>query len=61
MIAGKYGGGVFCNLPDGTVCMSLYSSRHDDADFKIGDKVIIVIRQYDNAKKQIYGKIISKW
>lgn len=61
VIAGKYAGGVFCNLPDGTVCMSLYSARHDDADFKIGDKVIIVIRQYDNSKKQIYGKIISKW
>lgn len=61
VIAGKYAGGVFCNLPDGTVCMSLYSARHDDADFKIGDKVIIVIRQYDNAKRQIYGKIVSKW
>ena len=23
-IAGKYGGGVFCNLPDGTVCMCSY-------------------------------------
>ena len=61
VIAGKYAGGVFCNLPDGTVCMSLYSARHDDADFKVGDNVIIVIRQYDNAKKQIYGKIVSKW
>ena len=61
VIAGKYAGGVFCNLPDGTVCMSLYSARHDDADFQVGDRVMIVIRQYDNDKRQIYGKIVSKW
>jgi ribosomal protein S1 len=60
VIAGKYGGGVFCNLPDGTVCMCLYSYQYEDSDFQIGDTVIIGIQRYDSAKKQIYGKIIAK-
>lgn len=61
VIAGKYGGGVFCNLSDGAVCMCNYSYQHDDSDFKIGASVIIVIQNYDVAKKQIYGKILAKW
>lgn len=61
VISGKYGGGVFCNLPDGTVCMCSYSYQYDDADFSVGDSAIVVIQHYDMPKKQIYGKIISKW
>ena len=61
VIAGKYGGGVFCNLPDGTVCMCNYAYQHEDADFQVGDKVIIVIRRFEDEKKQIYGKILTKW
>lgn len=61
VIAGKYGGGVFCNLPDGTVCMCLYSYQYEDSDFSVGDKVIIIVKQYDNKKQQIYGKIVAKW
>lgn len=60
-LAGKYGGGVFCNLPDGTVCMCNYSYQHEDADFTIGDTVILVIQNFDMEKKQIYGKILSRW
>lgn len=60
-ISGKYGGGVFCNLPDGTVCMCSYAYQYDDSQFQIGDSVIVVIQRYDMQKKQIYGKIISKW
>ena len=60
-IAGKYGGGVFCNLPDGTVCMCSYSYQHEDADFMIGDTVILVVQRYDAEKRQMYGKILSKW
>jgi hypothetical protein len=61
VISGKYGGGVFCTLPDDTVCLCLYSAGHADADFKNGDSVIIVIRQYDYARQLIYGRILSKW
>lgn len=61
IIAGKYGGGVFCNLPDGTVCMCNYSYQHADADFRIGDTVILVVQRYELEKKQMYGKILSKW
>lgn len=61
VISGKYGGGVFCNLPDGTVCMCAYAFQHEDSEFQIGDTAIIVIQRYDTAKMQIYGKIITKW
>ena len=61
MIAGKYGGGVFCNLPDGTVCMCNYSYQHEDSDFLVGDTVILVVQRYAEEKKQMYGKILSKW
>ena len=60
-IAGKYAGGVFCNLPDGVVIMCSYSFHYDDAAFAIGDKVIVLIQHYDLGKKQIYGKIVAKW
>lgn len=61
VIAGKYAGGVFCNLPDGTVVLCSYSFHYDDSAFAIGDTVILVIRRYDFDKKQIYGKIVAKW
>lgn len=60
MIAGKYGG-VFCNMVDGTVCMCNYSYQHDDSDFAVGDTVILVVQRFDEEKKQMYGKILSKW
>lgn len=60
-IAGKYAGGVFCNLPDGVVVMCSYSFHYDDAAFAIGDKVIVMLQRYDFSKKQIYGKIVAKW
>ena len=60
-IAGKYGGGVFCNLPDGTVCMCNYSHQHEDSDFMVGDTVILVVQRYEQTKQQMYGKIIAKW
>ena len=60
-IAGKYGGGVFCNLPDGTVCMCNYSYQHEDSDFMVGDTVIVLVQRFAEEKRQIYGKIMSKW
>ena len=61
VISGKYGGGVFCNLPDGTVLMCNYSYQHEDSDFMVGDTVIVVIQSFNMEQKQIYGKILSKW
>lgn len=60
-IAGKYGGGVFCNLPDGTVCMCNYSYQHEDSDFMVGDTVIVLVQRFEEGKRQMYGKIMSKW
>lgn len=61
VIAGKYGGGVFCNLPDGTVCMCNYSYQHEDSDFQAGDNVMLVVQRFEQGKQQMYGKILSKW
>ena len=61
VIAGKYGGGVFCNLPDGTVCMCNYSYQHEDSDFQAGDSVMLVVQRFEREKRQMYGKILSKW
>ena len=60
IIAGKYAGGVFCNLPDGAVIMCRYSFQYEDSDFKTGDTVMIVIQRYDEEKKQIFGKIVGR-
>lgn len=61
MIGGKYGGGVFCNLPDGTVCMCNYSYQHEDSDFLVGDHVMLIVQRFDVEKQQMYGKILTKW
>ncbi len=61
VIAGKYGGGVFCNLPDGTVCMCNYSYQHEDSEFQSGDHVTLVVQRFEREKQQMYGKILSKW
>lgn len=61
VISGKYGGGVFCTLPDETVCLCLYSTRHSDSDFHVGDTVILAIKQFDYERSLIYGRILSKW
>ena len=60
VIAGKYGGGVFCNLSDGVTVMCNYSFHYDDASFRSGDRVMLIIQRYDNQKKQVYGKIVAK-
>ncbi len=60
VIAGKYGGGVFCNLSDGVTVMCNYSFHYDDSAFRAGDRVMLIIQRYDNQKKQVYGKIVAK-
>ena len=61
VISGKYGGGVFCNLTDGVTCMCNYSYQHEDADFLVGEHVMLMVLRYDQEKLQMYGKITSKW
>jgi ribosomal protein S1 len=61
VITGKYAGGVFCTLQDGTLCMCLYSNSHYDSDFLLGANVIVHIAQYDYRQRHIYGRIVSKW
>ena len=61
VITGKYHGGVFCRLEDNIDCLCTYSPEQYDEDFHIGDAVIIVITKYAYDKKQVYGKIVSKW
>lgn len=60
VIAGKYAGGVFVNLPDGLSVMCNYSFHYDDSAFAIGDKVIIKIQRYNDEMKQVYGRIVAK-
>ena len=60
VISGKYGGGVFCTLPDDVTVMCNYSFQYEDAAFQIGDSVILMIQRYEDDKKQIYGKILAK-
>ena len=59
-IAGKYAGGVFCNLSDGITIMCNYAFHYDDSAFRSGDRVLLIIQRYDMEKKQIYGKIVAK-
>ena len=61
IISGKYGGGAFCNLPDGVVCMCNYSFQHEDSDFMVGENVMLVVQRYNEEKLQMFGKILSKW
>lgn len=61
MISGKYGGGVFCSLADGVTCMCNYSYQHEDADFMVGEYVMLMVQRYNQEKLQVYGKIMSKW
>ena len=61
VISGKYGGGVFCTLPDNVTVMCNYAFHYDDSTFQIGDRVLVQIQRYENSKKQVYGKIVAKW
>ncbi|MCR4719021.1 MAG: hypothetical protein K5768_05260 [Firmicutes bacterium] len=60
-IVGKYGGGIFCRMSDNiTDVLCSYVYMQQDKDFKVGDKVEVLIKRYNNEKKLIYGKIIRK-
>jgi len=61
VITSKYKGGIFCAMPDGTVCLCLYSNLHYDSEFLLGDSVIIYIAEYNYKVRHIFGRIVSKW
>ena len=61
VISGKYAGGIFCTMKDGVTCLCLYSNTHFDTQFSPGDTVLIHITHYDNRRKLIYARILSKW
>lgn len=61
VIIGKYKGSIFCKLEDDYDCLCNYSEYQYDEDFEIGDKVVIVIKEYDDNAKRVFGVIVSKW
>ena len=61
VISGKYGGAVFCTMPDGTTCLCLYTAQHTVREFRKGDTVILAVVKYDYERSLIYGRILSKW
>ncbi|MCI6586718.1 MAG: hypothetical protein MSC47_06365 [Oscillibacter sp.] len=38
-----------------------YAYQYEDSDFEIGDTVILTVKRFDSNKRQMYGKILSKW
>jgi uncharacterized protein YozE (UPF0346 family) len=61
VITGKYKGSVFCKLEEDFDCLCKYSEYHRDDDFQIGDKVIIVVKKYNDKTQRVFGVIVSKW
>ena len=60
-IVSKYQGGVYCRLYDGaTDILCTYDALIYDGDFKIDDKVEILIKKFNSEKKVVYGKILRK-
>ncbi len=60
-IVGKYMGGIFCRLHDGTTnVLCSYITMEYDGDYNIGDSVEIIIRKYNYEKRTVYGKIVRK-
>lgn len=41
--------------------MCSYAYQYEDSDFEIGDTVILTVKRFDSSKRQMYGKILSKW
>ena len=37
------------------------SYQHEDADFMVGENVMLIVQHYEDEKLQMYGKIMSKW
>ena len=61
VIVGKYGGGIFCRLSDNiTDVLCSYVYMQEDTNFKIGDRVEVVIKRYNDEKKLVFGKILRK-
>jgi ribosomal protein S1 len=61
VITGKYNGGVYCRLFDGaTDILCTYDALAYDGDFRVDDRVEILIKKFNHEKKLVYGKILRK-
>lgn len=53
---------LFANTPaDAQSIAVIYSYQHEDADFMVGEHVMLMVQCYDHEKLQMYSKIMSKW
>ena len=41
--------------------MCNYSYQHEDSDFLVGDNVMLIVQRFDAEKRQMYGKILTRW
>ena len=48
--------GMYC-----VSCSARLGYQHEDADFMVGEHVMLMVQRYDQEKLQMYGKIMSKW
>ena len=61
VIINKFKGSIFCKLEEDYDCLCNYSQYQYDDDFEIGNRVVIVIKEFDDAQKRVFGVIVSKW
>ena len=59
-IVSKSHGGIFCSLMDGCTVVCKYAQQFTDSEFKPGDRVVVLIRSYDDNHHWIRGKIRAK-
>ena len=59
-IVSKSHGGIFCRLMDGGSVVCKYAQQFTDSEFKPGDRVVVLIRSYDDNHHWIRGKIRAK-
>ena len=59
-IVSKSHGGIFCRLMDGCTVVCKYAQQFTDSEFKPGDRVVVLIRSYDDNHHWIRGKIRAK-
>jgi ribosomal protein S1 len=61
VITGKYKGSIFCRLEDDFDCLCTYSEFQKDEDFEVGDRVLIIVKRFNDESKRVFGVIVSKW
>ena len=60
-IVSKWKGGVYCRLYDGaTDILCTYDAMAYDGDFKIDDRVELLVKKFNFEKKLVFGKILRR-